>query len=201
MIQKPKIHAPSGATPLEPEELEGLIPTYITTHSELNELEQQNIQDAVLWALGRKTINVTDAAFLHELHKQMFGGVWKWAGRARKSGKNIGVDWHQIATQLGLLLGDVRYWLEHKTYPVDEIGTRFHHRLVQIHVFPNGNGRHARLATDLLLETQGRDPFSWGANTTRTPIETEGARREQYIAALKAADQGDYELLLAFVRT
>jgi len=96
--KKLEIHYPAGATPLEPEELEGLIPDYITTQGELNELEQQYIQNAVLWARGRKAVDVTDAAFLHELHKQMFGKVWKWAGRARKSGKNIGVDWHQIAT-------------------------------------------------------------------------------------------------------
>lgn len=200
-MMKVELHYPSGATPLDPEELEGLIPDYITTRGELNELEHQNIQDAILWIQKRRTIEVSDASFLHELHKQMFGQVWKWAGRARKSGKNIGVDWTQISTQTAHLLGDLKFWIEKQTFPPDEIAARFHHRLVQIHIFPNGNGRHSRLVTDLLLEQWGEAPFSWGARADQTPIEAESARREEYIGALRAADKNDYTTLLTFVRS
>ena len=131
----------------------------------------------------------------------MFNQVWKWAGRARTSGKNIGIDWKLIATQVAQLLGDTQYQLDHKTFEIDEIAARFHHRLVQIHAFPNGNGRHARLMTDLFLETRDQAPFTWGMRTAQTPIEAEGARRQEYIRALRAADKNDFALLLAFVRT
>lgn len=196
-----EIHYPAGATPLSPEERDGLIPKYITTHGELNELEQSNIQEAHLWVRSKKKLDVIDVSFLHELHKRMFSQVWKWAGRARSSGKNIGVDAAQIATKAADLIGDLKFWIENHTYSFDEIAARFHHRLVQIHIYPNGNGRHARLVTDLLLETNGKDAFSWGANASKSPLETEGERRNAYIAALKAADRNDYSKLLVFVRS
>ncbi len=195
------ITSPSGATPLDPDELAGLIPDYITTQGELNELEQKNIQEAVIWARSRRSTPVLDNAFVFGLHKRMFNQVWKWAGRARTSGKNIGIDWKLIATQVAQLLGDTQYQLDHKTFEIDEIAARFHHRLVQIHAFPNGNGRHARLMTDLFLETRDQAPFTWGMRTAQTPIEAEGARRQEYIRALRAADKNDFALLLAFVRT
>jgi Fic-DOC domain mobile mystery protein B len=201
MTKKFEIHYPPGATPLEPEELEGLIPRYITTHGELNELEHQNIQQAFLWVRKKQAVAVTDINFLYELHRQMFHQVWKWAGCARKTGKNIGIDWQQISTQTAQLLGDTKYWLANNTFPLDEIAVRFHHRLVQIHIFPNGNGRHARLMTDLLLELGGQPPFSWGEKAGPTPIEVEGTRRHDYIAALRAADKNDYACLIAFVRS
>ena len=196
-----ELQYPSGATPLEAEELEGLIPTYITTRNELNELEHKNIQEAIRWIRGINSLNVIDSGFVHKLHQQMFNQVWKWAGKIRTSGKNIGVDWSQIVTQTGQLLRDTQYWIDHKTYSVDEIGARFHHRLVQIHIFPNGNGRHARLMTDLLLESLGHQSFSWGATTCNDPLETESKRREEYIQALRAADKNDYASLNAFVRS
>ena len=123
-----KINYPPGATPLEPDEIAGLIPAYITTQGELNELEQKNIQEAVIWARNRRSVKVLELEFVNILHKKMFDQVWKWAGRTRTSGKKIGIDWTQISTQLTLLLRDTRYWLDHGTYPVDEITVRFHHR-------------------------------------------------------------------------
>ena len=200
-MTKLEISYPSGATPLDPDEREGLIPDYITTQGELNELEQKNIQQANLWVKKRRPVEPLDPGFAYELHKQMFNQVWKWAGRTRTSGKNIGIDWHQISTQVAQLLADTKYWLEHKTFPVDEVAARFHHRLVQIHAFPNGNGRHARLLTDLVLETNGQEPFSWGMKMGQTPMETEGKRRQEYIAALRAADKNDYKPLMVFVRS
>lgn len=192
---------PPGATPLNPEEQEGLIPDYITTHGELNELEHQNIQDGIHWVRSRRSIDITNLSFVLELHKKMFGQVWKWAGTTRRSDKNIGVPWTQIITCTAQLLGDVSYWLQHKTFPIDEIAARLHHRLVEIHLFANGNGRHARLMADLLLELNDQEPFSWGERTSKSPLEAQGPRREDYIAALKAADRGNYVPLLTFVRT
>lgn len=196
-----ELHYPSGATPLDPDELEDLIPDYITTRGELNELEHQNIQDAMLWLRSRKTLDVTEPGFAYELHRQMFGQVWKWAGRARKTEKNIGIDWTQIATQTAQLLADTRFWISNQSFGMDEIAARFHHRLVQIHIFPNGNGRHARLMTDLLLELNGSKRFTWGERTSQSRLEVEGARRQEYILALRHADKNDYIALMAFVRS
>lgn len=118
-------------------------------------------------------------------------------GAYRKSQKNIGVAYYRIPTELRTLLDDCRYWLEHDTYPPDEIAARFHHRLVSIHCYPNGNGRHARLATDLLLTSLERDRFSWGSAN----LIDAGATRATYVAALRAADNHDYGPLLAFVKS
>ena len=134
---------------------------------------------------------------LNDLHKRMFGRVWRWAGTYRQTGKNIGVDAYRIAQDLGQLLNDCRYWIENDTYDPDELAARFHHRLVWIHPYPNGNGRHARLATDLLLVSIGQERFSWGSASITDP----GQTRQRYVAALRAADNHDMEPLLAFVRS
>jgi Fic-DOC domain mobile mystery protein B len=182
-------------TPLTEEEKEGLIPSYITLRSELNEVEQINIAQGSAWALNRKR-DVLDEEFLRELHRRMYGEVWKWAGATRKTDKNIGIDVYRIVPELHQLLGDVRYWVDHNTYPPDEIAVRFHHRLVAIHVFPNGNGRHARLAADLLAVQLGQPRFPWGGANLVEPKEA----RETYVAALRAADDHDIGPLLAFAR-
>src|ERR1044072_8129053 len=137
-----------ASTPLSAEEREGLIPSYITLRGELNEAEQANILEADTWAFSRKR-NVLDERLLNTLHKRMYGNVWRWAGTYRRSQKNIGIEYFRIPTELRTLLDDSRYWVEHKTYPPDEIAARFHHRLVWIHCYPNGTARHARTAADL----------------------------------------------------
>ncbi|MBP6113106.1 MAG: mobile mystery protein B [Sphingobium sp.] len=185
-----------AATPLTPEEREGLIPTYITLRRELNEAEQIGIADADRWAFSRKR-DVLDEAFLRSLHKRMFGKVWRWAGQYRTTARNIGVDAYRIGVELHQLLGDVRYWIENATYSPDEILARFHHRLVFIHPFPNGNGRHARLAADLLAVQLGQPRFTWGRVNLTVPQET----RRAYVAALRAADAHDIAPLLAFARS
>ncbi len=185
-----------GNTPLDDEEREGLIPTYITLRSELNEAEQANILEAQEWAYRRKD-DVLDQKFLNTLHQKMLGNVWKWAGQFRRSGKNIGVEAYQIVIELQNLIDNCKYWIEHETYDPDEIAMRFHHKLVFIHPYPNGNGRHARLATDLLLRSMGQKPFSWG----RKGLTNAGETRAQYIAALRAADRHDFEGLARFVRS
>lgn len=184
------------STPLTEEERENLIPSYIALRPELNEAEQANILEAEEWAFARKR-DVLDERFLTGLHKRMFGRVWRWAGKFRKTERNIGIDAYRITVELRQLLDDCRYWIEHGTYEPDEIAARFHHRLVLIHPFPNGNGRHARIATDLLLVSMGRPRFTWGRVNLVDPGET----RQRYVDALRAADHHDIGPLLEFVRS
>ena len=185
-----------AATPLTPDERTQLIPTYITTRAQLNEAEQANIADADLWAFRRKR-NVLDETFLLNLHKRMLNGVWKWAGAFRQTERNIGIQAYRIGIELRQLLDDIRYWVQHETFPPDEIAVRFHHKLVFIHPFPNGNGRHARLAADLLAIQLGQERSSWGSANLAAVDETRAA----YVAALKAADSHDIEPLLVFARS
>jgi Fic-DOC domain mobile mystery protein B len=189
---------PAGATPLSMEEAAELIPTHIVTREQLNRLEQENISAADEWLFKRRRRNLVSAEFIRLLHKRMYGNVWKWAGKYRGTEKNIGVEAWRIAPMLQDLCADVRYWIEHNTYEPDPIAARFHHRLVFIHPFANGNGRHARLITDALLIQQFECPrFTWGSASLLEP----GEYRARYIAALQAADRGDYSLLLSFVRS
>ncbi|WP_327753144.1 mobile mystery protein B [Sphingobium sp. SJ10-10] len=188
---------PDDATPLDAEERERLLQTWITTRADLNEAEQANIDGAVAWTERRRDADILTEGFVFELHKRMFGDVWSWAGSTRKTGKNIGIDPVQIHIQLGGLLRDARYWVDNGSFPPDEIVVRLHHGLVAIHPFPNGNGRHARLVADLLIVQLGGAPFSWGGGTLRDI----GTLRAEYIAALRAADQHDFAPLLAFARS
>lgn len=185
-----------ASTPLTDEEREGLIPSYITLRGELNDAEQANILEAEGKALRRKQ-NILDQRALNRLHKNMFGNVWKWAGKFRTSNKNIGIEAYKVANDLQTLITDCKYWIEHETYEPDEIAARFHHKLVYIHPYANGNGRHARLATDLLLISMGRERFTWGSANLVDASET----RAQYVAALRAADKHGYESLFKFVRS
>jgi len=188
---------PDGATPLEPEEMEGVKLRHITTRSELDRWEQANIQEAFEWlARRRKKISIISEVFLCQLHEKMFGKVWKWAGTFRHTNKNIGVEWPYVPVELKTLLDDVNFWIANKTYPPEEIAYRFHHKLVWIHLFPNGNGRHSRMIADILLtEVFDLKAFSWGSGN----LVEAGVSRKQYITALKAADEHDYSLLQAFV--
>jgi Fic-DOC domain mobile mystery protein B len=185
-----------AATPLAPDERRQLVPTYIATRAQLNEAEQINITEADAWAFTRVR-DVLNERFLLNLHKRMFAKVWKWAGKYRSSERNIGVPPFRIEIELRTLLDDARYWIDHKTFQPDEIAVRFHHRLVWIHPFPNGNGRHARLAADLLAVALERPRFTWGSAS----IVEAATTRAQYVAALKAADNHDIAPLLAFARS
>ncbi len=183
-------------TLLTPDERRQLLLPHIATRAQLNDAEQQNITDAAAWAFGRRR-DVLSERFLLSLHKRMLGRVWRWAGEIRESDRNLGVAFHQIRPQLRLLIEDARYWLENCTFPPDEIAVRFHHRLVLIHPFPNGNGRHGRLAADLLAVRLGQRRFTWGSANLLEPAET----RRLYIGALRAADAHEIGPLLAFSRS
>ncbi len=187
---------PDDATPLAPEERDGLIPSHIALRCELNELEQQNILTAVTWALARRR-DPTSETFGRNLHKRMFGDVWRWAGEYRGSDKNIGVAHWEVPVRLRQAYDDARYWVEHDSFPHDEIAARFHHALVFIHPFPNGNGRWSRLMADLLAANLGVERFTWGRSALRSADEMRAA----YIAALRTADQHEFEALIAFARS
>ena len=183
-------------TPLTAEEREQLIPSYIALRSELNEAEQINIADGMRWLQSRKR-DVLDLGFLNQLHKRMFGKVWRWAGNYRTTARNIGIDAYRIPVELQLAIDDARYWIEAGTYSPDEVAVRFSHRVVAIHPFPNGNGRLSRTVGDALARQLGRPVFTWGSND----LVDANAIRKQYVAALKAADAHDISLLLAFARS
>jgi len=187
-----------GATPIDQDEAEGLIPDHIQTSRDLDEWEQRNIIVAIAWLEKTRPTEILNEAFFKELHRRMFNRVWRWAGTFRQTDKNIGGPWYQIAPRLKNLCEDTLLWIKNRTDPEDEIAVRFHHRLVQIHPFPNGNGRHARLLADLLLENVlDRPKFTWGGGKLTDP----GEARKRYIAALKAADNHDSQPLLAFARS
>lgn len=188
-----------GATPLDPDEIEGLMPKHITTQGQLNEWEQANILHCEMWLLKQSlTLNdVLDISFVQKLHKKMFSDTWSWAGTYRKTNKNIGVFWEKISVQTKNLIDDVLFQNQHQTYGHDEIAIKFHHRLVAIHCFPNGNGRHARLITDLYLQSQDVDKFTWG----RENLVVANDSRNEYINALRCADKHDYAPSLNFSRS
>lgn len=184
------------ATALTPAERDDLIPTYITVRAELNELEQKNIATADRWAFSRRHV-VTRDRFLKSLHRRMFDRVWRWAGKYRTTERNLGVKPFEIEPTLRQALDDARYWIEHKSFAPDEIAVRFHHRLVSVHPFPNGNGRWSRLAADILITQLGESRFTWGGAN----LQTAGDARRCYIEALHAADNHDFEPLIRFARS
>jgi Fic-DOC domain mobile mystery protein B len=191
---------PEDATPLKPNERDGLLQTWITHRRDLNEAEQENIVEGAARVRGRRRVSLErmlSGDFIRTLHKRMFGDVWEWAGTFRTTERNIGVGAYRIGVELAGLLSDIRYWIEHETFPADEIAIRFHHRLVAIHPFPNGNGRHARLAADLLIERLDGERFSWGGGN----MGDVGELRARYVATLRAADNHNIAPLLEFART
>ena len=186
-----------GATPIDPDEALGLIPKHISTQADLNAWEEMNIVEGADWIARQKIAQGLNEGLVRELHRRMFNQTWLWAGTFRKSAKSIGIDWTQIAVVLKNLLDNTVYQIENKAMPIDEIVVRFHHQLVLIHAFPNGNGRHARLMADALIVSLGGKRFSWGGNTL---IATPGAIRQNYLSALRAADKGDIAPLMQFAR-
>ena len=190
-----------GQTPLDEDEINGLLIPSVTTKKELDEFEQLNIQKAVEWYLLRKKFKVDEIMteeFILAVHKRMFDEVWSWAGEFRTSEKTIGIPWHQVPIQLRQLIDDCKYWIENGTYPPEEIAIRFKHRLVAIHLFSNGNGRHSRLMGDILMKHAfGLPIFSWGHKN----LVDKGATRSAYIKALKKADKDDYSDLIGFAQS
>ena len=191
------LHYQSGQTPIDADELAQLVPKHVTTQNQLNEWEQANLVEALMWLKRGRHPAVLTEAFCRELHKRMFGKTWKWAGSFRRSDKNIGCDWRHVPLRLRQLLDNTQFWVNDKVFPLDEIAVRFHHQLVLVHAYPNGNGRHARLMTDCLLREAGGDPFSWGQEAE---LVADSGVRAAYLDALREADVGDMRKLTVFVR-
>ena len=188
-----------GQTPLDTEQINGLKIKTISTQRQLNEFEQTNINEALKWLNSKRKIkDVLSEEFMFQLHKRMLGMVWKWAGQLRRTETNIGIDWTRISMELRVLVDDANFWVEHQTYLPEEIAIRFKHRLVSIHCFPNGNGRHSRIMADLIaLHVFGLNKFSWGHSSLVDSSE----QRKMYLNALKLADNGDFDQLIKFARS
>lgn len=183
-----------NSTPLTEEEKQQLKAKWITTRSELNELETKGIANAEIWLLKNKK-DILNETFIKNLHKKMFGDIWKWAGTFRTTERNIGVPPYEIQPKLRILLDDVKFWVDNRTFSPKEIAIRFHHRLVQIHPFPNGNGRISRLMADLLMKQFDLPALNWGSGNLTEISEL----RKEYISSLREADSGNYTLLLSFI--
>lgn len=194
-----KLQYSDGQTPINEDEKEGLKIKSISTMGELDQFEQQNIEEAMSWFFGRsfRTEQVLEVAFIQSVHKRMFKNVWTWAGSFRLSEKNLGVPYYLIRQDVQALLDDCRFWISQETFPPEEIAIRFKHRLVSIHLFPNGNGRHSRLMGDILLKALDENQtFTWGQKTLRR-----GEDRQIYLHALRMADAGDIHPLVDFAKS
>jgi Fic-DOC domain mobile mystery protein B len=190
----------AGQTPLDEDEKNGLLIPTIASRQELDEFEQQNIEEAMMWVFNKsfKAEFVLNEKFICSLHKRMYQHVWSWAGKFRKTDKNLGIDKWQIPMELKTLCEDTLYWINHQTYNTDEIALRFKHRLVSIHCFSNGNGRHSRLMADMLINKVFQEPiFTWGSSQ----LVREDDTRKNYLKALKSADRGEFHQLLMFARS
>ncbi len=183
-----------NSTPLTEDEKQQLKIKWITTRAELNELETKGIAEAEIWLMTNKK-DILNETFIKKLHKKMFGSIWKWAGTFRTTERNIGVAPYNIQPQMKMLIDDIKFWISHKTYSEKEIAIRFHHRLVQIHPFPNGNGRISRIMADLLMHSFNLENLNWGSGDLTEISEL----RSKYINALQEADKGNYEPLIEFV--
>lgn len=191
---------PEGATPLTDDDLQGLIPAWVTTKADLNRAEADNIfrARARIQRSRRHPYWYLEPGGLESLHKQMFGEVWRWAGTTRLRETDVGIDPYQISVQLHNLREDVRAQIgdgQNTAYPITDLAVRFHHRLVAIHPFPNGNGRHSRFAAELLLSDLGGSGLTWGGGGD---LASASELRTDYIAALRIADRGEFEPLIEF---
>jgi Fic-DOC domain mobile mystery protein B len=189
-----------GQTPLDEDEKEGLLIKTISTHGELDEFEQANIQQAIEWSIRNKFTKqeILTEGYILLVHRKMFNEVWDWAGRIRKTNKNIGIDKYQIPVEIKNIIDDCNYWIDNQVFEPDEIAVRFSHRIVQVHVFPNGNGRHSRLIADIFISNIFNKPvFTWGRND----LSKKGNFRKKYLEAIYKADDGIYQPLIEFSRT
>lgn len=196
---------PQGATPIEAEELEGLIPDFVATRADLNQVEYENIAKALPWAMRQVRLGGTTRlfteAFVFELHRHMFGDVWTWAGTQRRRETNIGVAPRHITAALRQAIDDARFWHDHEVHSVDRRAALIHHRLVVVHPFPNGNGRCTRLIADLYLQSVSSPPFTWATGRLDGGADARRDVRRAYIAALEAAPSDDCDALVTFARS
>lgn len=181
------------------EERSRLLPS-LSTRAQLDEIEGLAINAARVWAMRDPVLQRPDLlteSFARELHRRMFGSVWRGAGRYRTKARRPGWEPGQIAEGVRMFLDDAEGWLRFSTYSVHEAAVRLHHRLVAVRPWTGGNGRHARLLADIVVASHGEEPLTWGRQSG--PGEP-GSARSRYLAAVKAADSGDMVPLLGFAR-
>jgi Fic-DOC domain mobile mystery protein B len=194
-----KINYTDHQTTLDEDEKDGLLIKAISTRQELDEFEQINIERAIDWTMRKriKLSKILTQRFVCKLHCKMFDQTWKWAGEFRKTNKNIGIDKYKISVELNQVLNDCKYWIANTIFPPDEIAVRLKHRIVKIHPFPNGNGRLSRLMADVVVSHGYNLPvFTWGSKMS----DSRKNIRKEYLKALFAADDGNYDLLIKFAR-
>ncbi len=186
------LKTPEDSTPIN--DLSGLIPSGITVKSALDEWEAENILKAYNRYLKTSRKRAISPGLITAVHKEMFGLTWKWAGSFRKENLNLGVEWFAIPVEIKKLCDDIAFWEKSKNVNILEQSVRIHHRLVRIHPFLNGNGRHARMIADIFLSGRGKKLPLW---PDKDMVETTDIRK-RYIHCLKEADNGDYAGLLEF---
>ena len=191
---------PIGATPGG--DTSGLLLEHLSTTTARNAAETEAISrayDKYVFRARRKkqgTEWLTDD-FIRRVHADMLGTIWEWAGKYRQTKFNLGVDPHLIREQIKLFTEDFLYWNgTESTMSVIEIAARIQHRLTNIHPFTNGNGRHARLITDIFLHSRKLPIPQW----PQIQLMAQGNEiGEQYITAMKKADNGDINDLIQFI--
>ncbi len=186
----------SADSAIPPGERAQLIPS-LSTRAQLDEIERLNINAARKWAMRDSVLLRSDLlseGFSRELHRRMFRGIWRGAGKYRTAARDPGWEPHRIGEGMGMFFDDAEGWLRYSTYPVHEVAVRLHHRLVSIHPWSNGNGRHARLIADIVVAAAGEIPLTWGSRSAA------GSARERYLETVRAADAGDFGSLIEFAR-
>jgi len=184
-----------GQTVLSPVEKKGLKLTHISNMKELDEAEQMNINEGLLWLQGQKSEDYISEDFFQKLHLKLFGKVWRWAGVYRHTNKNIGIDYWKVPREMNGFVENANYWLKNKSYPDwPEFLAHFHHKLVFIHPFPNGNGRFSRIVTNHLCKMNQHEAPTWQAH-----LEPK-VRRGHYIKSLREADDKQYSKLIDFFK-
>ena len=165
------------------------------TLKEIYKFEANNTRKATLkYLLDKPTKKI--APFTYEwflqLHVEMFGDLWDWAGKVRTVELSIGIKAYMVAMELKKLVDDLEYWDKNKTFDIVEIASKLHHRAVQIHPFKNGNGRGSRMLANIYLKQNELEPTKWNEDL----LSKDNLHRDDYISALKLADNGDYSVLI-----
>lgn len=183
------------------EDISDLLLRHLTTRESRNTVELETIgraYDKYVFRGRKKNAGnkwLTEE-YIRQVHRDMFGGIWNWAGKYRQVNLNIGITWSQIPEQITVLCDDFVFWnTTQSAMPILEVAARLQNRLTHIHPFKNGNGRHARLITDIFLRSQDHPLPKWPQIQL---IEHGDAVRREYIAAMKQADMGNFDPLITF---
>ena len=153
-----------GETPIPGDELAALVPHVIDTlaapitRADIYDLESAVLQDVTETQLaaaldGSLTLDdLLNDYFLRDLHTQLYGDIWMWAGRWRQYEVNIGVAPEHIAVELRSAMGNIGYrWERAADWTPRELGVAVHAEAVRVHPFTDGNGRTTRLLADLVF--------------------------------------------------